>query len=250
VAAKRLIVQADDFGMCHAVNQGIAQSFRSGILTQASAMAPCPWIREAAAVAAQIEIPIGVHGTLTCEWDHLRWRPLTAGASLSEADGTMHRTLESAIEKLDADEAANELASQVDLLRDVGMIPSYLDCHMGPSTREGFEEVCRRSDLPFLYPLIEGCLKLDSIAMLSPLPAEEKKPWLLERLEGIEVGVHLIVTHPAVASPELRAITRPDAENFCWAEENRASDLEVLLDPEVAARVEKLGIELVAVADL
>ena len=82
MAAKRLIVQADDFGMCHAVNQGIAQSFQSGILTQASAMAPCPWIPEAAALAKQLKIPIGAHGTLTCEWDHLRWRPLTPGASL------------------------------------------------------------------------------------------------------------------------------------------------------------------------
>jgi hypothetical protein len=250
MAAKRLVVQADDFGMCHAVNQGIAQSFESGIVTQASAMAPCPWISEAAALAKQLEIPIGVHGTLTCEWDHLRWRPLTPGASLSEPDGTMHRTLEGAIEKIDAEEAGNELASQAESLRTLGMIPSYLDCHMGPSTREGFEEASRRSDLPFLYPLIDGCLKFDSIAMMSPIPAEDKKAWLIGRLEGLEEGVHLIVTHPAVESPELRGIARPEAENFCWAEENRVSDLAVLLDPEVASRIEVLGIELVAVADL
>jgi hypothetical protein len=250
VAAKRLIVQADDFGMCHAVNQGIAQSFRSGILTQASAMAPCPWIPEAAVLAKQLEIPIGAHGTLTCEWDHLRWHPLTSGASLSEPDGTMHRSLEDAIEKIDAEEAANELASQVESLKTLGMIPSYLDCHMGPSTREGFEEACRRSDLPFLYPLIDGCLKFDSIAMMSPIPAENKKSWLIARLEGIEEGVHLIVTHPAVRSPELRGIARPDAENFCWAEDYRISDLVVLLDSEVASRIEVLGIELVSVADL
>ena len=109
MTTKRLIVQADDFGMCHAVNQGIAQSFESGILTQTSVMAPCPWVSEAAALAAQLDLPIGVHGTLTCEWDFLRWRPLTAGTSLLESDGTMHRTLEGAIAKIDGTEAATEL---------------------------------------------------------------------------------------------------------------------------------------------
>ena len=71
----QLIVQGDDFGMCHAVNEGIAQSFQSGILTQASAMVPCPWISEATALAAELDLPIGTHGTLTCEWDFLVFKP-------------------------------------------------------------------------------------------------------------------------------------------------------------------------------
>ena len=250
MAATQLIIQADDFGMCHAVNQGIAQSFQSGILTQTSAMAPCPWISEAAALATDLNLPVGAHGTLTCEWDFLRWRPLTHGRSLSESDGTMHRTLEGAIERVDGSEAADELCAQIEALRAFGLKPSYLDCHMGPSTREGFSEACRRSGLQFIYPLIDECLKFDSIAMLSPMPAEQKKPWLIDRLEGFEPGVHLIVTHPAVDDPELRSIARPDAENYCWAEENRTSDLAVLLDSEVAARIEVLGIELVSVEDL
>jgi hypothetical protein len=213
-------------------------------------MAPCPWISEAAALAKELVLPIGAHGTLTCEWDYLRWRPLTPGASLKELDGTMHRTLEDAITKIDGGEAADELSAQIECLQLLGLTPTYLDCHMGPATREGFEQACRRFDLPFLYPLIDECLKLDSIAMLSPMPAKEKKPWLLERLEGLEPGVHLIVTHPAVDDPELRSIARSDAENYCWAEENRTSDLAVLLDSEVASRIESLEIELISVADL
>ena len=247
---KRLIVQADDFGMCHAVNQGIAECFQNGIVTQTSAMAPCPWISEAAALAADLDLPVGVHGTLTCEWDYLRWRPLTGGASLREQDGTMHRTLEGAIAGIDSNEAANELCAQVNCLKAFGLTPTYFDCHMGPSTSEGFSEACRRSELPFIYPIIDECLKLDSIAMLSPMPAEEKKPWLIKRLEGLEPGIHLIVTHPAVGDRELRSIARTDSENYCWAEENRTSDLDVLLDRDVAARIDGLGIDLVSVADL
>ena len=68
--------------------------------------------------------------------------------------------------------------------------------------------------------------------------------------QSFEPGVHLIATHPAVDDPELRSIARPDADNYCWAEENRVSDLEVLLDPEVAARIDELEIERVAIEDL
>lgn len=249
MSAKRLIIQGDDFGMCHAVNEGIRQAFTEGVLTQASAMAPCPWIDEAAAVALEHRIPIGVHSTLTCEWDHLRWRPLTAGASLVEPDGTMHRTLEGAMKGLDADDSSAELGAQIGRLRELGLDPRYFDCHMGPTSIGAFGEACRTFELPFIYPLVSECLKLDSIAMLSPIPAEEKKAWLLDRLDGLTPGLHLVVTHPGVAGPELRALAGPGAENRCWAEEYRASDLDVLLDRDVRARIDALEIELFAVGD-
>ena len=79
----RLIVQADDFGMCHAVNEGVVEAFLDGILTQATMMVPCPWFAEAADLAHRHGIPVGMHSTLTCEWDAMRWRPLTRGRSLA-----------------------------------------------------------------------------------------------------------------------------------------------------------------------
>ncbi len=57
----RLIVRGDDFGMCHAVNQGIAAAFGEGIVTTSSAMAPCPWFGEAVEIARDLRIPLGVH---------------------------------------------------------------------------------------------------------------------------------------------------------------------------------------------
>ena len=162
----------------------------------------------------------------------------------------MHRTLEAALATIEASQAAEELALQVDALLAFGLAPTYLDCHMGPSSREGFEAVCRRFELPFLYPLLDPSLSFQSIAMMSPMPAGEKKPWLLDQLDGMEEGVHLIVTHPAIDSPELRSIARPDAENYVWTEPNRTSDLAVLLDDDVAERIKRNGIELISVGDL
>src|SRR5215470_15234762 len=84
----RLVVRGDDFGMCHAVNEGIVRAVTEGIVTTASTMAPCPWFEEAAKIAKEVGIPIGAHPTLTCEWDYFRWRPLTGGPSLAGADRT------------------------------------------------------------------------------------------------------------------------------------------------------------------
>jgi hypothetical protein len=43
MSGTRLVIQADDFGMCHAVNEGIERTFLEGVLTQTTAMPPCPW---------------------------------------------------------------------------------------------------------------------------------------------------------------------------------------------------------------
>jgi predicted glycoside hydrolase/deacetylase ChbG (UPF0249 family) len=80
----QLAVQGDDFEMCHTVNTGTVQAFREGILTQASTMVPCPWFWEAADPAKRHRIPLGIHSTLTCEWDGL----LRAAERL--ADGSAH----------------------------------------------------------------------------------------------------------------------------------------------------------------
>ena len=250
MSGARLILQADDFGMCDAVNDGIVAAFRAGTLTQASVMVPCPRFEGAAALAREHANPVGVHGTLTCEWDFLRWGPLTNGASLTEPDGTQHRTVDAAVEALDAGEAGAELIAQHTRLGAAGLTPVYIDCHMGPTSRDGYDVACRETGLPFLYPMIDASLHFDSIAMISPLPATDKKPWLLDRIAGFRSGTHLIVTHPAVDTPELREITRRDNENYEWAEPNRTSDLAVLLDPQVPRAIEAAGVELITAADV
>jgi predicted glycoside hydrolase/deacetylase ChbG (UPF0249 family) len=244
----QLIVQGDDFGMCHAVNAGTALAFTEGIVTQASTMVACPWFPEASDLAHQHGIPLGIHSTLTCEWDGLRWGPLTGGRSLTEKDGTFHRTVAGAATS-HLEEATAELVAQTERFLHAGLTLTYFDVHMGMSVHDAYDAVSARYSVPFLYPGVPASLSFTSIRMLSDRAdsVDAKREWLLRHLGRLEPGVHLLVTHCATDEPELAALVRPDSPVFPWARDYRVTDLEVLTDPTVRAAIDDRGIELVSV---
>ena len=41
--ARLLIINADDFGMCHAANAAITRSLTAGVVTSTALMVPCAW---------------------------------------------------------------------------------------------------------------------------------------------------------------------------------------------------------------
>ena len=77
--ARLLIVNADDLGMCHAVNEAIFRTLKNGIARSTSLMVPCPWMLHATRFFADNpEIPFGIHLTAISEWADCRWGPVTA----------------------------------------------------------------------------------------------------------------------------------------------------------------------------
>lgn len=65
---KYLIINADDFGMCHAHNVATEELFKCGGISSATIMTPCPAATEATEFAkANPELSIGVHLTTTSE---------------------------------------------------------------------------------------------------------------------------------------------------------------------------------------
>src|SRR2546423_7909251 len=172
----QLVVQGDDFGMCHAVNTGTLEAFTDGVLQQASCMVACPWFAEAADMARSHGIPVGVHLTLTCEWDYLRWSPLTAGRSLCGDDRTFVRTVAEA-QAADTGEATAELEAQVERFMGAGLKPSYFDIHMGFASKEAHTAGCDCCDEPFTYPGAARALTWTAITGVSGKPNESQDEW-------------------------------------------------------------------------
>jgi hypothetical protein len=249
----KLVVQCDDFGMCHAGNLGAVQAFREGILTQASVMVPCPWFREAARLAKEHALPVGVHLTTTSEWEYMRWGPLTGGRSLVGDDGRMPRTVEHVRDHADPDELFEEFVAQTELYLAEGLEIGYFDCHMGVAIGPPYVKICEKYGKPFDYPIGDVAVGFDSIHMLSGRPSDEKVDYLIDRISNMEPGKHLIVSHCAVESEELRSLTadRPNQpDHLLWANEYRPSDLAALTSPDVKKLVADRGIDLVPVAGL
>ena len=245
----KLVVQGDDLGMCRSVNEGIVLAATDGILTQASVMAPTPWFAEGAAMVQRVGLPVGLHVTLTCEWDYLRWSPLSPAPSLRASDGTFHRTVDAAA-TADPSEAVAEAHAQADRAAALGLDITYIDPHMGVSVRAAYEAMCARFGVKFIYRGIEPHHEWASLIVLSLAPFEDRAAWLAERLESIGPGTHFVLSHPAVESAELRAITDPANENAVWAEPIRIEDLAALCDPSVRKVIERRDIALVAARDL
>ncbi|MEK7413954.1 MAG: ChbG/HpnK family deacetylase [Planctomycetota bacterium] len=242
----QLIVVSDDFGMCHSINAGIVQAFNEGILTQSTLMVPCPWFCEAAELAKRHCIPVGIHYTLTCEWDNMRWGPLTRAPSLMTAEGYFHSTIKAVRAAARHDEVVAELAAQTDRLLATGLVHTHQDHHMGSISVAAYDEMTRRYEKRSIWSENTGAFPLTSILMLSDRDASVKKAWLLDQLANLTPGVHLLVGHCGQAGAELSSLTPGRA----WGEPYRVADLAVLIDPDIRAQVDRHGIRLRSFADV
>jgi chitin disaccharide deacetylase len=226
--AKLLIVNADDLGSSHAANVGVYEALREGIATSATLMVPCPWARDAAARYRGEDV--GVHLTLNSEWDLYRWGPITYGPSLLDGDGGFPRTVEDVWDHADIDEVRRELRAQVERAILWGFDVSHLDSHMGTvQLRPEFFDVYLELAVDFRLPLrLSGSSSEGGIGFpFRRLAAEEGVLFpdhflhvrgrgtrhVLERaLFDLKPGVTEIYGHPAVDTPELRALA-PDWPN-------------------------------------
>ncbi len=127
-----LIVNADDFGMCESANDAVIRLFEAGRLFSSTVMFPCPACERAARfAAAHPEYAVGVHLTLTSEWQTWRWKPLTGGKTLTDEAGFMWRRTEDVEKHAAYAEISAEIEAQYQKALSFGMAPSHLDNHMG-----------------------------------------------------------------------------------------------------------------------
>ena len=132
--ARAAIPHVDDLGMCHAGNQAFLALSARGLVTCGSVMVPCPWFREIAeAGAADPSLDLGIHLTLTSEWRHYRWAPVSTrsrASGLIDGDGYLWRDLDSLRRHLVPEAAEAELRAQVELALAAGLRPTHCDAHM------------------------------------------------------------------------------------------------------------------------
>ncbi|TFE24535.1 polysaccharide deacetylase family protein [Cohnella luojiensis] len=156
--ARYLIINCDDFGQSQPMNRAIMHLLEERKVSSATIMAPAPGFEEAAEwIRRRGQANIGLHLTLTSEFDAIRWSSLTGHPSLHDESGFMHKTVEAFERHADTGAVIKELAAQYEAARRYGIRLTHADNHMGSlygmaTGRSHIPQVlkqCAKWDLPF-----------------------------------------------------------------------------------------------------
>jgi predicted glycoside hydrolase/deacetylase ChbG (UPF0249 family) len=260
-----VIVHADDVGMCQATLPAFAELLDFGLVTSGSVMVPCPWFLEAARwYSAQPNVDLGIHLTLTSEWPTYRWGPLSTrdmASGLLDNQGFFHPRRQSVVEHSSRDAVRAEMSAQVQAAKDAGIDVTHLDCHMyvgvDPKFLPDYIDLCITRWLPGVisrdwwessnvaeverglsqweergYPVFE---KISVMGVLDR--AADRVTQAKREFDAFPPGLSCLLIHPAVDTPELRAIT-PD-----W--KLRVADYQVFSSPELREHLRRTGIQMI-----
>lgn len=264
MSTRQLIVNADDFGFTHDVNQGIVEAHRSGILTATTLMATGAAFDEAVRLAHEHPtLDVGCHLVLVnapSALDPGRALPATVSELLR---AMMTRRIA----------VYDELRAQVDRIVAAGIRPSHLDTHkhthLAPPVLDAVARISRETGIrwvrrPFDFPLTagkipwtkravsrgltvvrnrfhrvlsaHGCLSTDHFAGFQ-MTGRFRTAELVELIEGLPEGLTEFMTHPGFCTDELRAArTR--------LKESRERELEALTAVETRDALARRGVEL------
>lgn len=237
--ARLLILNADDFGMCHAVTEAICGTLAEGIVRSTSLMVPCPgYLHAAQFLADHPEIPFGVHLTAISDSVHNRWQPMTAGEeipSLLDAAGYFYdfEHMPEFLAQVRLDQLEREFRAQIAVVLAAGLRPTHLDWHSlriagRPDIFDVMFRLAREHGLAlrvFNRPIIEELQGqgfptndhdvLDSYG-LDPATKAARYVTLLRRLP---VGLSEWAVHPGLDTPELLAL-EPNGSHIRQADYN------------------------------
>ncbi|EMY9862203.1 TPA: chitin disaccharide deacetylase [Clostridioides difficile] len=149
----KIIINADDFGYCEAVNYGIISAHNNGIVRSTSMMANMPGVEHGVGLLKENKtLNCGVHMTLSCG------RPLLSNLkTIVDKDGFfIRRITDEIIEKMDCDEIYRELCAQIDRVKGLGIDISHLDSHHHIHTLVSLKPVIEKIVTKYNLPIRGG----------------------------------------------------------------------------------------------
>jgi predicted glycoside hydrolase/deacetylase ChbG (UPF0249 family) len=223
---RRLVVNADDLGLCDGVNRGILRAHAEGIVTSASLMAFAPAAERAVAAAAgHPRLGIGLHVDLG-EWN------LGANGEWSARYAVVDTSDEAAV--------VAELERQVERFRElVGREPTHMDSHQHLHREEPVRSAMGRLAKALRVPLrhhgrVRYCGAFyGRDGQGAPVPEAISPQRLAELVAAVPEGATELCCHPAEEAPA-----------DCGYTDERRLELAALCDPQVRRAVVHAGVQL------
>jgi predicted glycoside hydrolase/deacetylase ChbG (UPF0249 family) len=261
--ARLLIINADDFGMCHDENEATIIGLTDGLFTSSTILTTCPWFEEAVEFARRApKVDLGVHLTLNSEWDRYKWAPVlgrTEVPSLTDERGYLWPDVPSVFEHDRLEEVEIELEAQIEKALAAGIDITHLDCHMGPlHLRADYHLVYLKLASDYRLPIrltsrrvmrqlgmedilnaldASGIFYPDNFVHPGPKNPEETDSFWTELLRNLQPGISEIYCHPALAREELKGCARD------WPQRQR--DFDYFTSEKTRRLIKDEGIELI-----
>jgi len=266
--ARVLILNADDFGMCHDQNEGVIRGLQEGVFTSSTILVTCPWFEEAAEFARNYPAAdLGVHLTLTAEWDRYKWGPVSgrdAVPSLVDARGYLWQTVAQVYEHARLDEAEAELRAQIEKAFAAGIDATHLDSHMGTlQLRADYHGIYARLADEYRLPIrlasrrrlgtegmgaildqldAAGVVTPDHLVFYGPSSVAETESYWTNLIHTLKPGVTEILCHPALARDELQSCARDALQ--------RDADFRYFTSEKTRQLIKDEGVEMVGFREL
>ncbi len=260
---KVIIFHGDDLGMCHAMNSAFMEIASVAPTACGSVMVTCPWFNEIVGFAQNHpEADIGVHITLTSEWQNYRWRPISTldpKSGLLDEEGYLWADVESLHSHMDPDAAIAEMKAQVEYALNAGIDVTHIDTHMGAVVHPALfpayvelgltyrvpvmlprpsEELISRHGIPpetveTLQNLLERLERtqdlpiIDHLASLYDVPPARREAEYRKTVESLPPGLTHFIYHAAMPGAEIEAISPKEDR------EGRIADYRAFSHPDI-----------------
>jgi chitin disaccharide deacetylase len=272
-----VIFHADDIGMNLGSVEAFADLWEFGLISSGAIMFPCPWSLYAASYAKQHpEADLGVHTTLTSEWQTYRWGPISTrdpNSGLIDPQGYFYSSTHQAQENGGVEYVAREIQAQVDQAFKLGMHPTHMDTHMGtvasmkfiPSyiktaiayrlpamlfrmdadgwMAEGLDQETAAMAVFFMGQLeAMGLPLMDALVGLELDQPDNRLEQAMQAVADLKPGITHFIIHPSKDTPELRAITKD------WRA--RVADYETFMSETLRSFIASQGVHVVGYRQL
>jgi chitin disaccharide deacetylase len=266
--SKLLIIHADDLGVAHSEDIASFDAMERGAITSASLMMPTPWVTEVANYfKAHPDMDLGLHLTLTSEWQTYRWGSVESKdkvPSLLDSTGTFPNDESIVAAKANPAEVERELRAQIERALALGIHPTHVDSHMGalftkPELIATYVKVAHDYHLPFLAVRQAGFASLQSgitdkdivldavVIAGDEVPRDKWKQFYLDAVANLKPGITELIVHLGHDDSELQAITvNHEPYGAAW----RQRDYDVMTSAEFRKALQDNHVILVKWKDL
>jgi predicted glycoside hydrolase/deacetylase ChbG (UPF0249 family) len=155
-----VILHTDDIGMCQASLSAFIDLWENESISSGAIMMPCPWAKPAAEYCrTHSGVDMGVHATITAEWEGYRWSPLSTrdpATGLIDKDGFLWQTSQETQIHATPEAVSVELQLQVEKALEWGVDVTHVDTHMGTVMHskfiQAYLQAAQEAHVPAILP--------------------------------------------------------------------------------------------------